>query len=126
MARSGPVKGEMRIRACDRRRTGTQRVGARDRGGRERGRPVRRTIDVVSPRSFLRRLLVAGALLAILAGAAPVRADEPVVRAVLFYSPTCPHCEQVITVDLPPLVQEHGDQLQIVLIDVSQQQGATL
>jgi uncharacterized membrane protein len=88
--------------------------------------PVRRTIENVIPRSFLRRLLGAGALLAILAGAAPVRADEPVVHAVLFYSPTCPHCEQVITVDLPPLVQEHGDQLQIVLVDVSQQQGAIL
>ena len=118
----------MRIRAHDPRRAlgwlprrGPGRTGtafASVLGGR--------TIDVVSPRSFLRRLLVAGALLAILAGAAPVRADEPVVRAVLFYSPTCPHCEQVITVDLPPLVQEHGDQLQIVLVDVSQQQGATL
>jgi len=80
----------------------------------------------VIPRPLLRRLLVAGALLAIIAGAVPARAEEPVVHAVLFYSPTCPHCEQVITVDLPPLVEEHGDQLQIVLVNVATEQGALL
>jgi uncharacterized membrane protein len=80
----------------------------------------------VSPRSLVRRLIVAGVLLAIVAGAAPARADEPVVHAVLFYSPTCPHCEQVITVDLPPLVEEHGDRLQIILVNVTTEQGALL
>ncbi len=32
-----------------------------------------------------------------------VTADS-VVRAVLFYSPTCPHCHEVIQNDLPPLI----------------------
>jgi len=52
--------------------------------------------------------------------------DEPVVRALLFYSPTCPHCHKVIQQDLPPLVQKYGDQLQILLIDVTTQGGQEL
>jgi uncharacterized membrane protein/thiol-disulfide isomerase/thioredoxin len=52
--------------------------------------------------------------------------SEPVVHAVLFYSPTCPHCEFVITETLPPLMQKYGDQLQIIGINVSEQQGSTL
>jgi len=75
---------------------------------------------------ILRSLALAGLLLATLAGGVAVRADEPVVRAVLFFSPTCPHCEQVINVDLPPLLERHGDRLQIVLVDVTQEQGAVL
>jgi uncharacterized membrane protein/thiol-disulfide isomerase/thioredoxin len=51
---------------------------------------------------------------------------EPVVHAVLFYSPTCGHCEYVITQTLPPLIQKYGDQLQIIGINVSEQQGSTL
>jgi uncharacterized membrane protein len=50
---------------------------------------------------------------------------EPVVRAVLFYSPTCPHCELVITQTLPLLIQQYGDQLQIIGINVAEQQGST-
>lgn len=75
---------------------------------------------------ILRRLAAAGWLFAILSCAAPVRADEPVVRAVLFYSPSCPHCHQVITVDLPPLLEEYGDRLRIVLVDVTLEQGSAL
>lgn len=44
--------------------------------------------------------------LAILIPAA--RAAEPMVRAVLFFSPTCPHCHVVIDEVLPPLFEEHG------------------
>ena len=51
---------------------------------------------------------------------------ESVVRAVLFYSPTCPHCEYVITQTLPPLIQKYGDQLQIIGVNVSEQEGGTL
>jgi uncharacterized membrane protein/thiol-disulfide isomerase/thioredoxin len=49
--------------------------------------------------------------------------DLPVVHAVLFYSPTCGHCELVITETLVPLIEKYGEQLQIVGIDISQQQG---
>jgi uncharacterized membrane protein/glutaredoxin len=52
--------------------------------------------------------------------------DEPVVRAVLFYSPTCPHCHKVIQEDLPPLVEKYGKQLQILLIDVTTEGGREL
>ena len=51
---------------------------------------------------------------------------EPVVRAVLFYSPTCPHCELVINETLPPLIEKYGDQLQIIGVNVTEQQGQTL
>ncbi len=53
-------------------------------------------------------------------------AQAPVVRAVLFYSPTCPHCEVVITETLPPLFETYGDQLQIVGIDVTTPDGQAL
>jgi len=49
-----------------------------------------------------------------------------VIRAVLFYSPTCPHCHKVIQEDLPPLVKKYGDQLQILLVDVTTQGGQEL
>jgi uncharacterized membrane protein len=57
---------------------------------------------------------------------AHAQTPAPVVRAVLFYSPTCPHCEYVITETLPPLVQKYRDQLQIVGVDVTQLEGRTL
>jgi len=51
---------------------------------------------------------------------------DPVVRAILFYSPTCPHCAKVIQEDLPPLFERYGTQLEIVGIDASQLEGGTL
>jgi len=52
--------------------------------------------------------------------------DKPVVRAVLFYSPTCPHCHKVLKDVLPPLAQKYGDQLQVLLIDVTTEGGREL
>ena len=52
--------------------------------------------------------------------------DAPVVRAVLFYSPTCPHCQQVIKETLLPLIDKYGDQLQILAIDVTKPLGQQL
>lgn len=52
--------------------------------------------------------------------------DLPVIYAVLFYSPTCPHCHQVITEDLPPLIAQYPDQLFILPIDVSTEEGSAL
>ena len=48
---------------------------------------------------------------------------QPVVRAVLFYSPTCGHCEYVINNTLIPMLEQYGDRLQIIALDVTQQQG---
>jgi uncharacterized membrane protein/thiol-disulfide isomerase/thioredoxin len=50
----------------------------------------------------------------------------PVVHAVLFYSPTCPHCHYVITETLPPLIEKYGNQLQIIGMDVTQPNGQAL
>lgn len=49
-----------------------------------------------------------------------LESQEDVVRAVLFYSPTCGHCHYVIQEVLPPLIEKYGDQLQILGLDVSQ------
>jgi uncharacterized membrane protein/thiol-disulfide isomerase/thioredoxin len=42
-----------------------------------------------------------------------VSAQEPVIHAVLFYSPSCPHCMTVINEILPQLDQQYGSQLVI-------------
>lgn len=51
------------------------------------------------------------------------QADLPVVRAVLFYSPSCGHCHLVIQETLPPLIEQYGSQFEIIGVDVSQPQG---
>lgn len=60
--------------------------------------------------------------------AAFVHADEekPVVQAILFYSPNCPHCHQVIEEVLPPLWEQYGEQLQIAGADTSTPDGSAL
>ncbi len=56
----------------------------------------------------------------------PVAANAPVVRAVMFYSPSCGHCHQVITEVLPPLMEKHGDQFEIVGVNVAEAGGQAL
>ncbi|MEJ2217409.1 MAG: vitamin K epoxide reductase family protein [Gemmatimonadota bacterium] len=67
-----------------------------------------------------------GLVLGLMLASAPLAAQGPVVHAVLFYSPTCPHCHKVITEDLPPLVQQYGDRLMIVGIDVTTPNGGRI
>jgi uncharacterized membrane protein len=55
--------------------------------------------------------------------ASPNAGGQPVVRAVLFYSPSCPHCHQVITHDLPPLQRTYGSSLQIAALDIDTAAG---
>ena len=55
-----------------------------------------------------------------------VQAQDPVVQAVLFYSPSCPHCHTVINEVLPPLQNQYGSSLQILGVDVSQVEGSEL
>ena len=55
-----------------------------------------------------------------------VQAVEAVVRAVLFYSPSCGHCHQVINELLLPMLEQYGNQLQISGIDTAQDAGAQL
>jgi len=44
---------------------------------------------------------------------APAGAQGPVVRAVLFFSPTCPHCHKVINDDLPVIFQRFGGEARV-------------
>ena len=53
-------------------------------------------------------------------------AQGGVVWAVLFYTPTCPHCIKVRTETLPPLRAQYGQRLQILEVDASQPQGHAL
>lgn len=53
-------------------------------------------------------------------------ASPAIVQAVLFYSPSCPHCHRVIEQDLPPLNEQYGEQLQILGIDTAKSIGQQL
>lgn len=55
--------------------------------------------------------------------AAAQPAEEPVVRAVLFYSPTCPHCHTVIEETLLPMMEQYGSRLEVIGIDITQAGG---
>ena len=48
-----------------------------------------------------------------------IEAQEPVVRILLFHSPTCPHCEIVINDVLSGIQEKYGDQIEIKLLDIS-------
>jgi thiol-disulfide isomerase/thioredoxin len=52
--------------------------------------------------------------------------QQPVVHAILFYSPNCPHCHQVMTEVLPPLMEKYGDQLEVGGADTSTPEGQAL
>lgn len=53
-------------------------------------------------------------------------ATPPVVRAVLFTSPICTFCRQIVERDLPPAIQKFGQQLQIIHVDVNTPEGEEL
>lgn len=72
------------------------------------------------------RSLFLFALLAVLLEGQTVHAQAPVVHALLFYSPSCPHCHKVMTDDLPPLVRQYGPQLDIVEVNVDTPEGLAL
>ncbi len=69
----------------------------------------------------MRRIPVMCLLLVLLVGCSSgaTTPAKPVVRAVLFYSTTCPHCHIVIEQVLPPLQKQYGDQLEIRMLEVS-------
>lgn len=77
-----------------------------------------------------RQRLFIATLIALLWGPPALEAraqlTEPIVHAVLFYSPSCGHCEYVITEVLPPLMQKYGSQLQMIGFDVSHPQGQAM
>jgi uncharacterized membrane protein/thiol-disulfide isomerase/thioredoxin len=56
----------------------------------------------------------------------PGQASNQVVRALLFYSPSCGHCEKVITEVIPPIQEKFGDALTILGVDVTFAEGQDL
>ncbi|MDX9954209.1 MAG: vitamin K epoxide reductase family protein, partial [Anaerolineae bacterium] len=57
----------------------------------------------------------------------PVNAEgEIVVRAVMFYSPSCGHCHYVIENVLTPLIQQYKGQLEVVGVNVAEEGGQQL
>ncbi|MFO7893164.1 MAG: vitamin K epoxide reductase family protein [Longimicrobiales bacterium] len=55
-----------------------------------------------------------------------VTQEAPVVHGVLFYSPTCSHCREVMTETLPPILSRYGDGLQIVSVNTATPGGQQL
>lgn len=53
-------------------------------------------------------------------------AKAAIIHAVLFYSPSCPHCLKVMTEDLPPMIEEYGDRLNIFRVNVTTTEGQDL
>jgi uncharacterized membrane protein len=52
--------------------------------------------------------------------------QQSVVYGVFFYSPSCPHCHEVIENHWPGIQAEFGDHLQVLFIDVSMRQGSEI
>lgn len=79
----------------------------------------------------MKRLILYSLVLPFLLSALPAispqsHPTEAVVHAVLFYSPSCGHCQYVITEVLPPIFEKYGDKLSMVGIDISQSGGHAL
>jgi len=55
-----------------------------------------------------------------------IQAQSPVVHAVLFYSPACPHCKEIIETLLPELDKQYGSQLQIFGVNTYTEEGSAL
>ncbi len=59
-------------------------------------------------------------------GGRTARAQSGLVRAVLFTSPTCTFCQEIVHQELPPLLQPFGEQLQILYVNVETEAGQRL
>ena len=78
-------------------------------------------------RNFIRITLILGI---IIVGVVQIGAQEdpggPVVYAVIFYSPTCPHCHTVINEYVPQWEAEFGDSFILLYVNVADEGGAAL
>ena len=76
---------------------------------------------------FFRRLFIFVTILALLIVLTPASAqsdEPPITKVILFYSPTCPHCIDVMENILPPLQETYGDQLEIQLLNLTEPFGS--
>jgi uncharacterized membrane protein len=82
----------------------------------------------LSQNNIWKRLIVCAVILAV---HAPFTMNagaqsSPLVYAVLFYSPSCGHCQKVLSEDLPPLIDRFGASLEILGINVATAEGQNL
>jgi cytochrome c biogenesis protein CcdA/glutaredoxin len=59
-------------------------------------------------------------LLTLTGGQVIAAQDAPVVRFYLFYSPTCPHCHEIMDNYLPKVYEKYGDQVEYQYIDIQE------
>jgi uncharacterized membrane protein len=78
------------------------------------------------PSRFTARLVIITVIALNIWLGSPALAQEPVVRAVLFYSPNCPHCHKVINEDLPPIVEKYQQVLEILGVNTATEGGQAL
>lgn len=71
-------------------------------------------------------LLMIGAALLLPFSAVSAQSSEPAVYGLFFYSPSCPHCHIVMDDHWPQIEEEFGDQLVVLFVDVSTEQGSML
>jgi len=66
-------------------------------------------------------ILIAGLVFLVVAFSAPraMAQQDAIVRAVLFWSETCPHCHYVMSETLPPLQEKYSARLEIRTIEIS-------
>ncbi len=50
-------------------------------------------------------------------------AQQPVVHGVFFFSPSCPHCHEVMTNFWPQVEAQFGNQLHVLFVDITQPEG---
>jgi len=86
-------------------------------------KPVNQTIPTIRSRCLITSLSALGMVLLITVKAL---AQPAIVSAVLFFSPSCSHCQKVIQEDLPPLIEKYGSSLEILGVDVSTTVGQEL
>jgi uncharacterized membrane protein len=58
--------------------------------------------------------------------ASAAAAGDPVVRAVLFYSPACHNCRELIRNYMPSLLDQYGSRLQILTVNAADSAGRKL
>jgi len=115
---------------ADRSRGGAFRLLSRPHGRRRHTQVGRQSRLPVTARCLRRAaLIVVWLLLAGSALATPVSAASaggPVARAVLFYSPACQHCRDLIRGYLPSLLDQYGSRLQILSVNAADPAGRKL
>jgi uncharacterized membrane protein len=75
---------------------------------------------------LMRITTIALMILGVMSSFQLVNAQPERVHAILFYSPSCPHCHKVINEDLPPLIEKYDEKLIILGINVSTPEGQEL